>query len=308
MFGCAEVLAQETKFVSKKTTIDLIDYFEEYYVLKSDPTFKEGTYVRYRAGWTGVVVLESGNYKNGDKIGLWETYYDPNHSHQRNSIRERGHYANGKRNGLWAFFYLDTLSNQPNTKIYGKKHKPDSINIYIEQGAATVRLAGMYLNDKKVGEWTSFDRKGKLIQKYNFSTGILYDKSIGDSINHYSNRSPLYLGGREQLDFHLHTEIRKSSVFDDLHGAKQDSVAAVATFTIDEMGKVKDILLYHSNAPRKFNAELLRVISTTEYFWIPALRGGKKVEFNTKMTMAVNIKKVEKDYFELHLSFKFNDE
>ena len=150
--------------------------------------------------------------------------------------------------------------------------------------------------------------KGNLVQKYNFSTGILYDKSIGDSINHNLNRSALFLGGREQLDIHLHTSIRRSSVFDDLHGSKQDSVAAVATFTIDGMGGVKNILLSRSNAPKKFNAELLRVISTTEHFWIPAIIDGKKVEFAAKMTIAVKIKKEESNHFELHLSSKINDE
>jgi len=308
LLSCAEGFAQETKFVSKKTKIDVVDYFEEYYVLKTDASIKEGTYVRYRSGRTGPVVLETGNYKNGDKVGLWETYYDPNRSYQTNIIKEKGHYANGKRNGLWMFFHVDTVAAKTKTDTFGKKNKPDSVNIYIDHGAATLRLTGMYINDKKVGEWTSFDTKGKVIQKYDFSKGTLSDKSLGDSINYNTNRVAIFLGGRAQLEAHLYNELRKSSVFDDLPTSRPDSVAAQATFIIVESGNIKNILLSESTAPKRYNGELLRLISTTEGFWIPAVKNAKKAEYVARMTLAVVTKKVNSNHFELHLSFKLNDE
>jgi hypothetical protein len=304
-FGCS-VFAQETKFVSKKTTtVDLIDYFEEYYVLKSDPNFREGTYVRYRGGWSGVVVLESGNYKNGDKVGLWETYYDPKRADQRNNIKEKGHYVNGKRNGLWMFFHLDTLASKSKTDTYGKKNKPDSINIHIEQRSTTLRQAGMYLNDKRVGEWTSFDIGGSLIQKYNFSTGIIYDKSLGDSINYNINRGPVFLGGRAQLDAHLFQTVRVFHVFDNLRRIQRDSVAAIATFTIDKTGEVNNIVLSQSSSWKKFDAELLTLIPTTENLWIPAIKDGKKIPSTARLKMAVKVKRVNPNYQQFFLDFQF---
>ena len=52
----------------------------------------------------------------------------------------------------------------------------------------------MYLNDKRVGEWVSFDYHNKLTQRYNVTKGkLLFDSSIKDSSDYNFNRKPLLL-------------------------------------------------------------------------------------------------------------------
>src|SRR5688572_23061467 len=94
--------SQETKFVFKDIVLkNGIDFKEEYYVLLSDKKTKHGTYVKYRQPRGQFAIIESGNYVNGEKNGLWETFYNSVNRKLANSIETKGNYVNGKKNGVW---------------------------------------------------------------------------------------------------------------------------------------------------------------------------------------------------------------
>ncbi|WP_026464390.1 energy transducer TonB [Adhaeribacter aquaticus] len=67
------VLGQELVPKSKKLTRPFIG--EEYYVLKSDPTIKQGEYKRFFSSRPGALAIK-GQYQEDTKVGTWE-YYDP---------------------------------------------------------------------------------------------------------------------------------------------------------------------------------------------------------------------------------------
>lgn len=280
---------------------------EEYYVLSDNPKIREGTYVKYRSGSLGFVVLESGRYKNGFKDGLWETFYNAHNAFNKNGIKEKGHYVNGKKNGTWLYYYVDTLNNVTKAKAFGtKKNKPDSISIYIEQDAAKLRQAGMFLNDKRVGPWSSFDDEGNLIQRVNYSTGRIYDKLLGDSIDYNLNHDPVFLGGTLQLNFVLAFEMKRHEIFGEARLEKIcKETTARAFFTVDQQGKIKNPHISESSGFKKFDAELLRLISTTENLWLPAIKEGQKVESNTNIRMIVRCSQEEQIYYFTY-SFEFN--
>lgn len=209
LLAFSHICAQETKFVARRNPelknsgkhterqIDKalgrkIEFIEEYYVLKNDENIRHGTYVRYYTSAFGrIQILESGTYQNGQKTGLWEYYHDI----QSNAIKERGNYVNGKKNGVWTSYYMDTIPETIDRERFGSKRKADSVSIIINQQSAKLKMAGMYRNDKKIGEWTSFTQGGKIFQKFNFSKRrLILDQSIKDTLDYNTNRRALFVG------------------------------------------------------------------------------------------------------------------
>lgn len=263
---------QETKFVLK----DGGGFKEEYYVLKDDKKIRHGTYVKYRQPLGQVIIIESGKYANGEKDGQWETFYNLYPRNTWNAIKEKGNYVNGKKNSVWLYYYLDT-TNVTNIEKFGQKSKTDLLNVNIDQSNIKLKLAGMYLNDKRVGEWASWDYKGILSQMYNFSTGaLLYDVSVKDSLEYNRNRKPLYFGGESSLFEFLAQNI---TVPETLSKVKGDTVYAIAKFTIDEQGKTKHISVTSNSDNKSLKEEFTKLITMTDLNWIPGLKDGAKAEY-----------------------------
>jgi antitoxin component YwqK of YwqJK toxin-antitoxin module len=262
--------SQETKFVQKIRP----EFIEEFYVLKNDKNVKHGTYVKYR-GTYGVQILESGEYNNGEKNGSWEYFYNILTMDSQNSIKEKGNYINGKKNGIWTSYYLDTIPEIVKSKKFENKRKIDSVNIYIDQQAAKLMAAGMYLNDKRVGEWISFNYVGEVAQKYNFTTSRLqFDSSIKDSLVYNLNRKPLFIGGQACLTTFLLYNINLSAI---MFKVKVDSTNALIKFTINEHGGVENINVNSNTENKVLVAEIIRLITATNSNWLAGLKDGVQI-------------------------------
>lgn len=269
-------LGQETKFVSKNGS----GFIEEYYVLKTDKNLRHGTYVKYRQPFGQIVVIESGSYSNGVKHGLWEEFYNEVSRKTWNAIKEKGQYVNGKKNGVWTYYHLDTTTNITNLEKIGQK-RTESVNVNIDNRDAKLRMAGMYLNDKRVGEWTSWNRDGEVIQKFNFTTGQLdFENSIEDSTLWNTNRKPVFIGGLPSLSYYLASNIRMAHT---AFKVNQDSIYAIITFNIDQDGKTNSIQVTDNSGHKDLKDELIRLISSTDTQWIPGLRNGLKSEYPYKL-------------------------
>ena len=278
--------SQDTKFVLKKNK----DFNEEYYVLTTGNKIKNGTYVKYTNSYGNISLLETGSYLQGEKNGLWETYYHIPYTPfgkniHNNSLKERTHFANGKKNGLWVSFYLDTIANNASTQKYGSKRRADSLNVSIEQNGLRPRLAGQFLNDKRVGEWLAFDFGGNICQRYNFTTSKLtLDSSLKDSLAYNQNRGPLYIGGTPCLiDFLVH-EFSLKGIAEVI---KKDSSTVIIQFSIDPTGKISDPKIYDSNGPALLEKEALRLVPLLENNWIPALQNGQAATSDYKIAFDV---------------------
>jgi antitoxin component YwqK of YwqJK toxin-antitoxin module len=272
-------LGQETKFISRGAETGGI---EEYYVLKADKKVKHGTYVRYLPpfGTRDYVILESGSYANGEKQGVWEYYYSNGlQKSSWNKLREKGAYVNGKKNGVWTSFYLDTTTNVLNKESYGNKKKTDSVNIFVAHKNNKLKQAGMYLNDKRVGEWVSYDYYNRLIQKYDFKEKkLLFEKSINDSLDYNLNRKPLFIGGVDCLTEFLYHNYKSTSVLID-----KDSTYVTIAFTINANGGTQEHRIIRSSRSKDLEKEMLRLISSTDSNWLPAIENGQTKTFEYKI-------------------------
>lgn len=279
----ALVYSQEVKFIVKQKN----GFNEEYYVLKDNKRIKHGTYVKYITTIINrLQILESGSYKNGEKEGLWEYFYKNNSKNTKNSIKERGYYVNGKKNGLWTYYFLDHDPNITNLEIFGKKKKVDSIAINIDLQTLKSNLIGQYLNDKRIGEWTSFDFLGNIYQKYDFSQSrLIFDASIKDSLEYNRNRVPLFIGGLPCFNNFLLSEKKFRGIYPYM---KKDSISAIVSFNINKFGDVSEPMIVQNNGRKQFGKEIIRLINLLDMKWIPALKNSQtvestyKIEFNIK--------------------------
>lgn len=266
-----DLLGQETKFVLKEGQ----GFTEEYDVLKSDKKVKHGTYVKYRQPFGQYVIIESGAYQNGEKHGQWETFYNETSRKTWNKLKEKGNFVNGKKNGLWTYYYLDTAANTTNVEKSGANGKSKSVNVSIDQKNEKLRQAGMFLNDKRVAEWVSFDHEGEVFQRYNFSKSkLIFEKSLEDSTSYNANRKPLFIGGLPCLSNFLANNVNYVQI---VSKVDRDSTYATINFIIDEQGKTQsvDIVTNYDNKP--FKDEIQRLISLTDFYWLPGLKEGLKI-------------------------------
>jgi hypothetical protein len=271
-------VGQETKFILRNES----GFKEEFYVLKANKKIRHGTYVKYRQPLGQIVVIESGAYLNGDKHGLWEEYFNEISQKTWNAIREKGQYFNGKKNGVWTYYHLDTITHVTNLEKIGHNKRSESINLKIDQKDAKVRMAGMFLNDKRVGEWTTWNSDGVVVQKYNFTTGrLLFENSILDSTQWNINRKPIFVGGRSAFYYHAATNMRLTQTLEELN---RDTIQATAAFNVDKYGKINSIAVIKNSGDKALGDELTRLILTTDLHWIPGIRDGSKSDYTMKLS------------------------
>jgi len=89
-------LASAQKLKKVKHKEEKQGYKEIFYVLKSDPTVKHGSYEKH--GYKGKIVT-TGFYKYGEKDSLWTEYGD-----WQNKIKASGNYTIGHKTGVWDFY------------------------------------------------------------------------------------------------------------------------------------------------------------------------------------------------------------
>lgn len=290
---CTQSLySQETKLITKRTAgkpgpVNAIStgtpqgFVEEYYVLVSDETIRHGTYVKYRNGTFAVQVLEAGNYQNGERHGTWEIYQDDVH----NSLKTKGQYVSGKKNGVWTYYHR-SAPGKTDHEVFGSNKKPDSVGVTVQQRTVALKTAGMYLNDKRVGDWNSFDIDGQSIQTFNFSRKeLVHDVSIKDTLELNRNRKALFLGGTPGLVDFLKTEFDMDFwVMEKIH---KDTTFAIVSFTVNRDGHLVNPLIESSNSSNKLEKELIEVVMLTDNHWITALSNGEPVDSIYKVRIDV---------------------
>lgn len=263
---------QDTKFVLKRSN----EFTEEYYVLRDNKTIRHGTYVKYKEKLLKIVgddlILETGTYDNGLKTGEWRTYFNFQNLARLNKVQARGTFVNGKKNGLWYYYHLDTAQRQivyEDVLTDGKSKKVESVNVTLEDGNLKLRQVGMFLNDKRKGEWISFDTEGEIVQQFNFSSfQLTIEKSAKDSTLFGPTRQPIYLGGSVSLSNHMMAQF---DVYRGITTLSVDSLSTLLNVSVDESGSVTSVSVAESSNHKPFDKECLRLAETTDGNWIPAI-------------------------------------
>ncbi len=281
-----ELSAQDYQFVSHTER----SVTEEYYVLTSDPKIKHGTYVKYiKSYFSPLVLLENGNYDHGEMSGKWQYYYHSGQveifGNRNNSLREEGSFANGKKNGMWITYYIDTARNEMNFQTQNEGEKKVT-EVRIVQKGLKPFMAGIYLNDKRVNVWVTFNFNGEIIQKYNYTTStLLFDKDLKnkDSLKYNTERPPVFVGGNAAIEYFIF-KVHKLSL---KNIAESDSSGIVMSFLIDHVGKLKSTQVVRAIASHDFKREIMRVSDLLVDNWAPGIHDGQPVESSAKISFSI---------------------
>lgn len=124
----------------------------------------------------GYVANQIAEYKNGKKHGhfiyfnkgefVGEEYYVNGIRNGYFSLGEwSGFYKNGRKDGIWKHS-SDTGDSEIITYKKGEKHG------YYEYKYAIIKIIGRYKDDKKDGQWITYNEKGEILNKSFFKKGV----------------------------------------------------------------------------------------------------------------------------------------
>ena len=103
---------------------DSLDYDEEYYVMKKEPSIKHGEY--FRQSKKNGIAFEKGFYKNGKKDGKWTIKLQNN-----SRVYSTGSYSNGKKVGQWTYYYdtkVDQIYDHSANKVIQSKREAGKLD------------------------------------------------------------------------------------------------------------------------------------------------------------------------------------
>lgn len=145
-------------------------------------------------------------------------------------------------------------------------------------------MKGAYENGERAGEWSFYDKRGKLYFQYNYGNkAVTYlsdtikavDKFYikTDSVFEYStvDRPPLYLSNDVDI-FRTFSNMRLPIAIQD----KNIKGRSIATFEIDTLGNVANIKIKQS-LHREFDKNIVETIGKLNAGWLPAIKDGAPV-------------------------------
>jgi TonB family protein len=94
----------------------------------------------------------------------------------------------------------------------------------------------------------------------------------------------LFTGGENKMVDYIIDSLKMMVIVPTIH---DDSTYVKISFRIDIKGEVLECKVLESNGSKEFMAEAFKATKSTSYCWIPALSGGKPVDFTYKIVYFV---------------------
>jgi antitoxin component YwqK of YwqJK toxin-antitoxin module len=284
--GCA--FAQtETEPVQVRNEYGVL---EEYSVLKSDKSVRQGSYVRYHPAGplNGVAVYETGTYERGLKEGEWRCFSE---LYPFNKMLIRGRYHAGLPEGLWVYYYPGRLgSARSKHAVPNGKDAKAGFTVDVEDTTAIVQAKGLCYKGAKIGVWKYYDTNAKLIQAFNYSVNqlIFWQPIVGRSVSGEAiaaNHPLLYVGGKARLQMDI---IDKLDLYSLHRSGKTGS--AVFKFSIDSTGHQTRVALAENMVPNDYEALILSMLSNVGTKWMPQTVDGHltAADYRVKITATLN--------------------
>jgi len=150
--------------------------------------------------------------------------------------------------------------------IFPQKNK----NILIEKGE--------YENNKKVGVWTYFDKKGNISLQYSFDNDSVLIYNGEQMYNQRINRPLLYLGSMNEIIHICNFGLRLSPEAQMLG----QSGKVIVDIKLSENGEVIDYVL-KNGINKLLDNEAIRVAKLIPQSWLPAINNGEHIKSSYRM-------------------------
>jgi len=275
---------------TEKVLVQKAGVVEEFSVLKTDKTVRQGAYIRYRplGALAGVAVLEAGNYEHGLKEGEWRTFYE---QYPWNKLLSKGTYHAGLPDGLWQYYHCYWAKDHRTVReaVNGRKTKA-GVLVSLTDTTALLQAKGMNYNGVRVGVWTYYDTQHHIIQQVNQANGhLVYWQSVLPqplSGNALAAAHPLlYLGGKGQLLEAIHHGLNANAVLD-----SRESGSPEFLFHVDATGHQTHVALAANVLPNQLEAAILASLNNLDTHWLPQMVGGRPVPatYSVRITVTHN--------------------
>ncbi|MEE4197779.1 MAG: hypothetical protein V2I54_09050 [Bacteroidales bacterium] len=177
--------AQQTRWKMNKTT----DYYEEFFVLDTNPAIRHGAYLRYSPPrGLNLRVLETGQYTLGKKDSVWVTY-------KNNHILEYRTFKQDTLHGMYYSCYRDTSVAEIERKLFRHEgNRFSTLQLNLKNDSLRFRITGAYEEGVRTGVWTYFYPNGEVFFRYDYSGGKILEHK-DKRADSTSLDSPVYLGG-----------------------------------------------------------------------------------------------------------------
>lgn len=126
---------------------------------KGSCSVRNGTGV-YSEMWNSTnTIKEKGNYLNGFKTGLWETYFE------NGALQSKGEYVRGEKVGDWVEYYKNGIM---------KEHRNTQTGVYeVWFITGKPHIQGFLKNEVKDSVWTYWNEQGSMVTRSRYNNGKL---------------------------------------------------------------------------------------------------------------------------------------
>ncbi len=253
-----------------------------------------------------------GSYLDADcKIENGKFYY----FHANGSLEKLGNYVDGKKEGLWLSYHQNKMMNDStfykNGNVIGTSMSwhnngfaADSTTLN-ENGVGVsvgwfdngfLSYAGRYSEEKKqTGKWIYFHKNGKKSALETYSEGELIEKTYFDedgiqlADTNNRNKDVVFEKGEKAWNKYINRALYFPNNYKFENG---DSAIVVVQFTINEDGKVENVIVTNPFYPA-FDRIVVYVIKNSPK-WLPAISHNRNVKTVIKQT--VNFIQTHREY------------
>ncbi|GAB3572619.1 hypothetical protein GCM10027345_04070 [Hymenobacter daeguensis] len=263
---------------------------EEYSVLKSDKSVRQGSYIRYRpmGRFRGVAVFETGTFEKGLREGEWRCFSD---EYPWNKLLSKGSYHAGLPEGLWQYYHCYWIKSHSTTEepANGRKTKAGYL-VSVTDTTAMLQAKGMNYAGVKAGVWVYYDAQSNIIQKVNESTHQLVYWRQGarapvSGPAAAENHPLLYVGGKYQLRDAIYHHVNAFALLQHYQEGSADFV-----FSVDAQGRQTRFALAVNVLPNPFEAFILSGLRSLPTAWLPQVVNGQPVAAQYRVRISIQEK------------------
>ena len=250
------IVAQPTDLITKDTKNNL----EEYEVLSSDKEVKHGSYLLMTKRLFGNAFSLIGSYKNGQKDGYWEKYYD----YWGNNIEYSGYFKKDLKDSVWIFYH------HGESKELKQISSPDGLRFEIVGASPVKESYGLYKDGNRIGPWVFLDVTGKEMQVYDYDK-----KELLYNVDSSRVSETQLLGEVSHFYYLLHEEINYSKHIVSASKKYPERFIEIE-FQIDPDGEPINITPISDDVGnQRFTERLIKSISLVKGRWYPKKIHGK---------------------------------
>lgn len=233
-------------------------YVEEFFVLNEDKDIKQGEYAKF---WIDVfgrnIPVEYGQYTNNKRTGYWYFFY------KQGQLKSFGPYVEGQKQGEWREYDYPIVSEESVFEAAFNEHSAAKIGkkgkLVVKKEEKEISATGLYDKGDRTGVWNYYG-EGKLVHKYNYSTGELIYSALSDSVN----RSCPYLGGALRL-FNQYLIVDRMTEYTPVN------VDSKVDLTIDIKSYPVIVKIAHFEGEKKYADRVVRIIEQIPDDWIRSM-------------------------------------